>query len=377
MALASATAPGVAHADCQPSAASPCIDANALWLRPGAHDFVAVPAGEPIPAGAVALGMGAMLLLRPLVLTAPSPDPRGREVPLVQHAVDQHLRVAAGLGHGFELGAALATVLWQRGAGPSAITTQRGGALESTAVRDPRVGITRFFVPARTLRVSARAELGLPLGDSGAYASTRGFTLAPSVAAQLRSEPWAFSAALGARLRETTELGATRFGSELELALGARVRVLGPVSVSLEAFALPSLVAATSRRGRELDTHIRRLPAEWLAAFRLADAERSPIAFTFAAGSGLPLSSESRGGHTTHSYAPTSPAFRALIEVSYVPRPPSQELTRPVSSGVGKHRSGAHAPGSSEAPRDRARTEREPAGAREPRDALAPERNAL
>src|SRR5690606_5175891 len=127
VALASATAPGVAHADCQPSAASPCIDANALWLRPGAHDFVAVPAGEPIPAGAVALGMGAMLLLRPLVLTAPSPDPRGREVPLVQHAVDQHLRVAAGLGHGFELGAALATVLWQRGAGPSAITTQRGG----------------------------------------------------------------------------------------------------------------------------------------------------------------------------------------------------------------------------------------------------------
>lgn len=240
-------------------------------------------------------------------------------MPLVERAVDQTLRVAAGLGHGFEVGLALATVLHQSGAGPSALTTQRGEPLPSTAVRDPRVGVARVFQLAPAWRVGARTELTIPLGDADAYASAGGVTVAPAVAAEVRSAAWALSAALGARLREGVELGATRFGSQLELALGARVRVLGPASLSVEAFALPALGSATSRRGRELGVHARLVPAEWLAALHLVDAARWPVALTFGAGSGLPLSAESRDGHPVWSFAPTSPAFRALFELRYVP----------------------------------------------------------
>lgn len=310
-ALAGAASAGASEGCPATERYSSCIDANALWLRPGLARFSSV-APARIAGGPLGIRSGLGVLERPLVLEAAAPAGT-RELRLVERTIDHHLLLNFRLEGDFELGVALTTVLHQRGTGPDAIRSQSGAPLPRSGVRDPRLGLARALLDTPSAAVAARFELALPLGERDAYTSNGRITAAPGVASELVLGPVTLGVELGARLRRSVELGSMRHGSELYAALGASVRLASEVRASLEAFGLPSLVASTSARARELDRSTRSLPAEWLLGLRWG--ERSPGAnAALACGSGLPLSSMGEG---RRGLAPTSPRFRALFELGY------------------------------------------------------------
>jgi hypothetical protein len=257
------------------------------------------------------------LLERPLVLETTAPTGDGaREIALVARAIDEHVLLSFALAPRLELGVALLSVLHQTGSGPNAIRSQDGPELETTAVRDPRLGLSYSLLEARDAALALRADLAFPFGDATSYASAGRFTFAPSALSTVRLGALSVGAELGARLRSSVELGSVRHGSELYAALAVSLGISAACRLSLEAFVLPSLVDSSSARARELGVAVRSLPAEWLASLRLSPGE-GRFWVTTAAGSGLPLSSETRAGSRETYLAPTSPTFRGSFELGF------------------------------------------------------------
>jgi OmpA-OmpF porin, OOP family len=307
--------PGKAWEDCPSGRYTSCLDANALWLRPGNSEFVSIAGPALSDRATVDVRTGASLIERPLALELAAPDADGRELGLVERAIDQHLLLAFKLSPRLELGLATSTVLRQKGSGPGAIRSQAGASLPATAVRDPRLGLGLTLLDVPGVALSLRADVALPFGDRDAYASAGSLTAAPSATGRVEVGRVAFGAELGARLRPSVELGNVRQGSQLYAALGLSVALAREFRLGAELFALPGLIDSTSARARELGLFVRSVPAEWLASARW-----SPLpAFnaTLAGGSGLPFSSERRGANSESFLGPTSPAFRALIDLGY------------------------------------------------------------
>jgi hypothetical protein len=130
-----------------------------------------------------------------------------------------------------------------------------------------------------------------------------------------------FAAGLGARLRQPVELGNVRLGTELALSLGAGASLLprGYLDLSVEAWALPSLIseASTQPDGSRLDARL--VPAEWMLSLR-THLRR----FTLALGGGgaLPLSGATTtatdGTTSSDTFAGlTTPDFRTAFVVRY------------------------------------------------------------
>jgi len=316
--LGLAPRPALALEDCVSSdASSSCIDANVAWQRPGSSPFVSVGPARVTAARKVSLAARLTFLERPLVVTVPRPDDDEHELRLVERAVDQELALGFGVGHGLELDVALASVLRQSGLGAGSVRSQTAERLPATAVRDPRLGLVWLALDASGGSLALRGELAAPFGDRDGFASSGSVTAAPSAVLGLELGPWSFGAELGARLRAARTLGTVRSGSRAYLALATALRVSPSFELSLEAFALPSLIDARSRRARELGIDVRSVPTEWLASVSWL---RSPTFRVRASGgSGLPLSSETAGGTTRHFSGLTSPAFRGALELSYSP----------------------------------------------------------
>jgi OOP family OmpA-OmpF porin len=315
LAVSLGAAPGQAWEDCPRGRYTSCLDVNALWLRPGNSEFLSVASPAPAGRATVTVRAGASLLEHPLSLEVEGPEAGGRELALVERAIDQHLLLAFRVSPRLELGLATSTVLRQSGDGPGAIRSQSASSLPATAVRDPRLGLGFTLIDAPGAALSVRADVALPFGDRDAYASAGALTAAPSAAGCVEFGRVAFGAELGARLRPSVELGNVRQGSQLYAALGLSIALIPEFRLAAELFALPGLVDSTSARARELGLGVRSLPAEWLASARWSPLPA--FSATLAGGSGLPLSTE-RGNATSERFlAPTSPAFRALIDLGY------------------------------------------------------------
>ena len=318
VALFTAPRPAVAIERCQsPDGSSACIDANALWLRPGPSRFVAVGPARVTPSQKVGLGARVTVLERPLVLAVERPDDAEHELALVERALDQELALGFGLGRRLELGLSLSSVLRQSGLGAGSIRSREAEPLPTTAVRDPRLGLAWSVLDTPRLALALRAELAAPFGDRDAFASSGSFTAAPGAALSVELGPLLLGAELGARLRGTQSLGALRSGSQLYAALATALRPSAHFLFSLEAFALPSLVDSESARARELGLRLRSLPAEWLAS--AAWLPVPALGLRAAGGSGLPLSRETAGGVSRSFFGPTSPEFRGSLELRYSP----------------------------------------------------------
>lgn len=320
-----AASPRARATDCEPaSGVSTCFDANNLWLSAGPSRFSSIAAAEPLPRHTLAFAAFGSYLDRPVLLSAPSPDPEGREIAVVRRTVDLSLAHAYGVTSSLEVSLASAMVLYQAGSGAEGITSQSAPPLASAAVRDPRVGVgyaIPFPVPGAHLK--SRLELGLPLGDAHLYAGAGAFTLAPSLALGLRRGPFHAASEVGVRLRRAVPFASARIGSQLSTAVGAGVDVLGELlSVEAEAFMLPSLV---SQPGRDSATSRVRdgvlVPAEWLASLRSVPTADPGLALSLGGGTGIPLSSEleeSPDGETTRRFAGvTTPRFRLFFGARY------------------------------------------------------------
>jgi hypothetical protein len=166
-----------------------------------------------------------------------------------------------------------------------------------------------FTLPtlAGVLASKLRFELKLPLGNRDALAGEAGFVASPSLAFSTRAFGFFAGAELGARLRKPALFYGSRVGSQALLALGFGYELPAPkLSFALEAYALPSLVRASTTRY---------LPAEWLASASFSPRSWPRWAFGLAGGSGLAFSSNASGS----VFGLGVPAFRGLLFTRFTP----------------------------------------------------------
>ncbi|HEY3493091.1 MAG TPA: hypothetical protein VGK73_00325 [Polyangiaceae bacterium] len=299
---------------------SPCFDADPLWLPTTPSRFAGLPSPRSLSAGALSTSFGASYSHRPVVLVAPSPDPDGREIPVVENTSTLTLGARYGLGHGLDAGLVVPIVPYQNGTGTEGVTAQHGSDLTPTTLRDPRLEFSATLLgraPDAPLALGTRLVLALPIGASSALAGYASPTLAPGAGAELRLARFTLGADFSLRFREAVNFGSVREGSEAVFAVGAAFELLRApeLGVGVEASLRPRLASPPPGAAEEtLD-----LPAEWLGSVRFSPAPGGAFSLFAGAGSGLPLSYAAEPGTARETtLGVTAPAFRAVLAARHV-----------------------------------------------------------
>jgi hypothetical protein len=319
-----------AHAaGCSPvSGLSTCINADELWFAAGPSRFVGIASAEPLGARKFSFGVGTSYLSRPIVLHASSPDPEGRDIFVVDDALDTTWLFAYGVTRRLELTAALPFTLHQSGAGVEGVTSQSGPPLARTAVADPRVGagFSIFHEASTGWQSDAKLllDVALPLGDQSDFAGEGSFVEAPALVAELRAGRFSAAGEIGARFRSARAMAGQRVGSELVSMLGLEFDVLPHevLSVGAEGWLFPSLVSQNYRASNgTLVQDATIVSAEWLASLRSSLAHHE-LELQLGGGTGIPLSSDREtlpdGTTRNESFSAVgTPDFRFVLSVRY------------------------------------------------------------
>ena len=309
---------------------SPCFDANTLWLPAGRASFLSMPDTRPTGPGQLGFGVASELLHQPLLLHVASPDRDGRDVHVLDYAVDVSYFLSFGLARNLETSLLASLRAYQFGAGVGGIDSQSAPPLSHNTVRDPRAGISyslddALALPGFGLRLGV--DLTLPLGDRNAFANERSFVVMPNATFGFRHGALRLSAELGARLRQPVDFAGFRLGNQGFVAFGVAVELLEPgwLTVSAEAFGLPPLADSLGSAKSPRVSEARLFPAEWLLGLHSCFGQRGPWTLSLAGGSGIPLSSETRdssaGPSTSHFVGMTTPDFRSLLLMRFAPEP--------------------------------------------------------
>lgn len=271
-----------------------------------------------LDAGSLSLALAGVYQHEPLVLQAPSPDPEGRSVPLVEHVVDTQALFATGLGAGFEFTSALRLVTYQEGSGIDAARSRSESSLAPSAIRDPIFGFAYALFAssplARRYALKLRSDFSLPLGDPESFASEPGAVLAPALTFQWEAGRFNVTADLGLRLRPSVTLADVRYGDQVSAAAGVSVEIVREtLSVAAEASALPSLEPSASTPDA---AEVRSIPAEWALSLSLHWSKTYSL--LVGAGGGLPLSSRTHGTEAgrddaDHFVGVGAPQLRSLL----------------------------------------------------------------
>lgn len=321
-------------ADCSsPAGLASCFDANSLWLPAGRARFLSIPDTRSTEASQISFGVATEWLHRPVLLHAQSPDRDGRDIHVVDQAVDSSFFLAVGLPKRLELAFAASTRLYQTGAGVGGVSSQTGAPVTRNAVRDPRVGVAYCLGDSLNnpnLGLRLGLDLSVPLGDETAFAGEHSLVAMPSVTGSFQFSALRVSGSLGARLRKAVDFGGVRLENQGLVALGMGVELLDPglLFISVEAFGLPPLSSNNRTDGGSPQVREARLfPAEWLGAVHSSFAKGGSFTLSLGAGSGIPLSSETRedanGRVTTHFLGLTTPDFRSLLVLRFTPPLPA------------------------------------------------------
>lgn len=321
--------PAQADACAPPSGLAPCFDANSLWLPAGPAAFMTLPDTRVNDPGKINLGFTSELLRGPVRAHVTSPDSGGRDVRVVDYALDASLFFTIGAFKDFQLSLTLPTRVYQNGAGADGVASQSAPPIAQQALRDPRLGVAYSLDdvlarPGVGLRLAA--DVSVPLGNQAVFAGERSLVLQPSVTFGWQLTPFALRASFGARVREAVEFGDVRLGNQGLFAFGAGIDALAPglLFFSLEALALPPLASNRASTANSALSGVTLFPAEWLFAVHSSLRPSSQWSLSIAAGTGLPLSSETRhsstGSSTVYFLAVTEPEWRALIAVRFAPR---------------------------------------------------------
>jgi hypothetical protein len=326
LALAELSTARAQAAECaSPAGLSPCFDANALWLPAGSTKFMVLPGTRSTALKQPTWGFASELLHRPVLLHTASPDPDGRDLHIVDFAVDSSLFGALGLVQDLELSLVAPLRVYQRGAGAGGIASQSAPEIAHTTLRDPRIGLAYArddTLLARGLGLRVGLDASLPLGNEQAFSGERSFVLAPSATVGFQRWRLRTSASLGLRLRRAVDFGGVRLGNQAFLALGVGVEVLAPgiLFFAVEAFGSAPLKDSRAATAGPLVTEVNLFPAEWLGSVH-SSLGTAHWALGLGAGTGIPLSSETRatsnGPSTQRFLGVGSPDFRSLIVVRY------------------------------------------------------------
>jgi len=307
------------------SGLGPCIDANSLWLPAGHGEFLALPDTRVDAPGQLSFGFAAELMRGPVTAHVSSPDAAGRDVHIVDYANDASLSLSLGVLDRLELFGTLPARVYQNGAGAGGLASQSAPSITSTALRDPRLGFAYSFdnlLRLRELGARAALEASFPFGDRAAFAGDRNVVLQPSVTFSYRAERFSTRGELGARLRESSDYGDLRVGSQGFIALAAGVDVLsrGLLFASAEAFALPPLGSNRAPGASATVTTVRLVPAEWLVALSTTFRPHGEWQLAASLGTGLPLSGETRSGASADYLGITTPLWRSVLSLRFEPR---------------------------------------------------------
>jgi hypothetical protein len=310
--------------------ASPCFDADTLWIPPAPSRFASIARSAAMPGRTYSLGLAFVYLSQPVTLKALAPDPNGRKVLVVDDVVGASVAASYSPIRHLELGAVLPMNLYRTGTGLTGVTSQSGSSLSGATLRDIRIGAGHDLVlrpsPAGHVRFTAMArfELALPTGNEEAFAGNRTVVAAPSFSFGVRINRVLLAAQEGARFRNGVDFGGARIATELVSSLGATVDVVpkGLFSLSGEFWFLPNFL---STKNTEPDGTVRTstlVPAEWLAT---AWTRLSDVLLGVGGGTALPLSSETRteptGAESAEVFAGvTTPRFRLFLSARYAPR---------------------------------------------------------
>jgi hypothetical protein len=320
-----------AAAECEPETRqSTCFDADALFIPAAPSHFASISPSAAPAAGAFAVGADAMYLRRPVVLTTRSPDPSGREVPVVNTVTDVALAAAYAPIARLELSLVVSFAPQRTGTGLGGVTSQSGPGL-GAAFRDIRVGAGYGIVDTRVgdggvrFTVMPRLDITLPTGDETSFAGERRVLLAPRLVAGLAHGRFFTESEIGVRLREPVQLGGARLGTEIVTALGVGLSALpkGLLDVALEAWLrfTPVSQERPGAGGGVVDGTL--APSEWMLSLRTRDGT---MTVRLGAGTAIPLSTETRrtadGKESTEFVGGlTAPEFRALFSVRFAPEP--------------------------------------------------------
>jgi hypothetical protein len=299
----------VARASCD-TPSGPCPEAETLWASPASQRFVTISDAPATPDLRLGASASAWFRWRPAVLEVPAPNAEGREVNVVAYATDLSLGFRFGIGNRMELTLALPVGLYQRGAGIKGITYQNAQTIAAQGLHDPRLGFGFVLPPlAPWLNARVRFEAKLPLGSEQTLSGEQGAVASPSLAVVARTGGLFGGAELGARLRAATNFYGSRIGSQGLLALGVGYELAQPrLALTVEAYALPSLIAAGTTR---------HLPAEWLASLHYTPNGWSWLTFGAGGGTGLPWSNDGEASFSAFGV----PAYRVLAFARFTPEP--------------------------------------------------------
>lgn len=271
------------------------MPSNQQWLAAAPSHFAVVPRAEVLESARLSLALAGVYQYQPLELSAPSPDPDGRSVALVEHVVDTQLLLAAGLGHGFEFTSALRLVAHQEGSGIGAARSRSESSLEASAIRDPLFGFAYELIGRvpreRHYALKLRSDFSLPLGDVESFASEPGSVVAPALTFEWQTDRVSIASDVGLRLRPTATLADVRYGNQLTLGTGVSVAAIrNTLFLAAEAQALPGLEDSPAAAD---GAQVRWIPAEWALSLSLHWSE--VYSLLVGAGGGLPFSATSGG----------------------------------------------------------------------------------
>jgi hypothetical protein len=327
--ISSRAAPLRAQSCASAGGLSPCFDANSLWLPAGKADFMTLPNTAVNAPGRFELGVATELLHNPVLAHVASPDGAGRDVQVVDFAFDASLLFAIGVARDLELSAVLPARILQSGAGAGGLNSQTAPAVESSALRDPRLGVAYSFdrlLGRRDLGLRAAFDASLPFGDQAAFAGDRTVVVMPTVTFGAQLTRVALRASAGARLRGGVEFGDAHLGSEGYVALGLGIDALAPglLFFGLEGYALPPLSSSRAASANSNLSSVTLIPAEWLLSVRSSFQRDSDWSLSASIGTALPLSSETlraaAGGGTTYFAGVTTPEWRTVLAVRFAPQ---------------------------------------------------------
>jgi len=280
------------------------IDANGLPAPGPGQAFFAVAGPSTLEAGRFGASLRSSLLLEPISGSQPSPAPSGTDTAVVSWLWLQELQLGVGLGKGVDVSLALPVHLPQEGQRLTGAGI--GGQLAPVALGDLRLGVGAAFDVGRW-KVGPRATVYLPTGQEQEFAGERLPRADLGLVATCDVEAWHFGGSLFGRIRERSEIGNTRWASQVALALGARYDWTPEWDTGIELMVMPTLTEQPTPPSGSAGYV---LPAEALIGGHYRGQHLLLGAFI---GTGLPLSLASASETPTRGL--TSPRLRLGVEV--------------------------------------------------------------
>ena len=290
------------------------IDVQNYWPSAGPSQSISLRSSDMLPHLALGFALDANYMDHPLVLQEVA---TGLRHDAVSYAVTTDFVWGFGLFNRFQLNLAVPLVVTQSGEGITALVANGGPAtqLSQTALRDIRFDLS-VAVLQRARRTDAdglglRIDLGgaAPVGDSGGFEGAPTWTFAPMLVADFRIKGLTITANVGARIRGTAAVGDAEWGNQGVLGFGLAYRPLAfnRLMVGVDVLALvPVYGPINVLTANGVSTYNPFTPVELFYGARYAIDRGRDIEVTL--GGGAPLDN-----------APTVPAFRFILGLSYTP----------------------------------------------------------